>query len=143
MFPSVAEAVSVSRSCESFVRTVLSSCLDIGPVWSIGHQPGEDENECGGLRLLAFGSDAVLERLRRSDRLHRPDIEFLVVVDGDRFVAAWGEALWSGSLSRWAWRQTGPREAHYDESRWVHPNVESGMVVRVRRRAVLVWPEPA
>jgi hypothetical protein len=134
MSPSVAEAVAVSQSCESFVRTVLSSCLDIGPVWSIGHQPGQDENLCGGLQLLAFGNAAVLERLRRSDRLHRPDIEFLVVVDGDRFVAAWGEALWSGSLSRWAWRQTAPREAH---------NVESGMVVRVRRRAVLVWPEPA
>jgi hypothetical protein len=90
----------------------------------------------------AFGNEAVLQRLRRSDRLHRPDIEFLVVVDGDRFVAAWGEALWSGSLARWAWRQTAPREAHYDESRWVQPNIESGMVVRVRRRAVLVWPEP-
>lgn len=142
MSPSVAEAVAVSQSCESFVRTVLSSCLDIGPVWSIGHQPGDEETPCGDLRLLAFGNEAVLQQLRRSDRLHRPDIEFLVVVDGDRFVAAWGEALWSGSLARWAWRQTAPREAHYDESRWVQPNIESGMVVRVRRRAVLVWPEP-
>jgi len=67
MFPALAEAVS--PSCASFVRTVLCSCLDIGPVWSIGHQPGQDENECGGLRLLAFGNDTVLEQLRRSDRL--------------------------------------------------------------------------
>lgn len=137
MLQSVAEAAP--PSCATFIRSVLASCLDISAVWSIGHE-ANDENECRELRLLAFGSDAVLKRLRRCDPLHRLDVEFLVVVDGDRFVTAWGPAIWSGSLARWAWRQTSPREAFYDESRWVQPGAEAGTVTRVRRRAVLVWP---
>src|ERR1043165_8950463 len=137
MLQSVAEAVR--PSCASFIRSVLASCLDISAVWSIGHEP-HDEDESRELRLLAFGNDGVLQRLRRCDPLHRPDIEFLVVVDGDRFVTAWGPAIWTGSLARWAWRQTSPREAFYDESRWVQPGADAGTVVRVRRRAVLVWP---
>jgi len=136
MLQSVAEAVRPSGA--TFIRSVLASCLDISAVWSIGHDA--DEGECPELRLLAFGNDGVLQRLRRCDPLHRPDVEFLVVVDGDRFVTAWGPAIWSGSLARWAWRQTSPREAFYDESRWVQPGADAGTVTRVRRRAVLVWP---
>jgi hypothetical protein len=108
-------------------------------VWSIDHEPDES---CPGLdhtRLLAFADPTTLARLRRSQYLHCSDVEFLVVVDGDAFASAWGPGNLSGSLARWGWRQTSAREAYYDESRW---SGNDGAVMRVRRKAFLIWEPP-
>jgi hypothetical protein len=92
---------------------LLADCLDISAVWSIDHEPDES---CFGLdhsRLLAFADAATLARLRTSQYLHSPGVEFLVVV----------------------WRQTSAREAYYDESR---RSGNDGAVMRVRRKAFLI-----
>ena len=115
---------------------VLTDCLDISEVWSIDHEPDESCPGLDHIRLLAFADPATLARLRRSQYLHRPDVEFLVVVDGDTFASAWGPGNLAGSLARWAWRQTSAREAYYDESRW---SGNDGAVMRVRRKAFLIW----
>jgi hypothetical protein len=114
---------------------VVSACLDIASVWSIDHDPGE----AVGLvqrTLLAFADQATLRRLRESEHLHSPHVNFLVVVDGDAFASAWGVSRITGSLARWAWQQTSPSEAFYSESRWAG---DERTVVRVRRKAFLVW----
>src|SRR5512134_2584174 len=100
------------------VLRLLADCLDISALWSIDHEPDESWPGLDHIRLLAFADATTLARLRRSQYLHRPDVEFLVVVDGDAFASAWGAGNLSGSLARWAWRQTSAREAYYDESRW-------------------------
>jgi hypothetical protein len=122
-----------------FLREVLASSLDIRSIWWIGHAPLEERRDAPLLQLLAFGSAAVLERLRKRDPLRRPDVELLVVLDGDAFASAWGPSLWTGSLARWAWRETSPGEAYYDESRWAQAAGKGGTVVRVRRKAILLW----
>lgn len=122
-----------------FTRRVLAACLDIHAVWSIDHAPGEPWADSGQCRLLVFGDPSALRRLRMCDALHAPDIEVLVVVDGDAFASAWGPTTLPGSLARWAWRQGAVHEAFYDESRWVQPKGASRCVERVRRTAYLVW----
>ena len=66
----------------------------------------------------------------------------MVVVDGDGFESAWGPCRLSGSLSRWAWRQISAHEAYYEEARWDERAREAGNVVRVRRKALLLWQQP-
>lgn len=117
---------------------VLAACLDIRAVWSIGHDPGESFPGAGPCRLLAFASAATLQRLRACEHLHDTDIELLVVTNGEDFATAWGPGKLSGSLARWGWRQSCPDEAYYDESRWAQRD-GGGAVVRVRRKAFLVW----
>ena len=115
---------------------VLSTCLDIVSVWSIDHAP---QAVCATLehrKLLAFGDERTLSRLRASEHLHDSDVDFLVVTDGDSFASAWGPNRLSGSLGRWAWRQTSRNQAYYDESRWA---ADARATVRVRRKAFLVW----
>jgi hypothetical protein len=118
------------------VLRLLADCVDICAVWSIDHEPDESCPGLGHIRLLAFADPATLARLRRRQYLHRPDVELLVVVDGDAVASAWGPGNLSGSLARWAWRQTSAREAYYDECRW---SGNDGAVMRVRRKAFLIW----
>ena len=126
-----------TRELAPFLSDVLQRCIDMRAVWSIGHSEEDREPSCR--ELLAFADRATLELLRKSDSLHRPDVELLVVLDGDRFENAWGRQRLSGSLARWAWRPVSPELAYYDESRWAGQAVNTGNVVRVRRKAFLLW----
>lgn len=133
-------AAQFAQAITGFVHCVLATCPDMGPVWSLGHDPGEPWAHLLQWRLLGFADAAALSRLRASKHLHRADIEFLVVVDGERFASAWGPGDCCGSLAQCAWRQTASNEAHYDESRWAQRNASDRVVVRVRRKAFLLWP---
>ena len=129
--------VQSAEELSAFVSHVLLHSLEIRAVWSVGH--ADAAAVPGRCELLVFADRPTLHRLRKSARPHRPDIDLLVVVDGDQFENAWGEHRVSGSLARWAWRQVSPELAYYDESKWAKRGGEGGSVVRVRRKAVLIW----
>jgi len=132
-------AAQFAQAITGFIHRVLVTCPDMGPVWSLGHAPGEPWAHFGKWCLLGFGDASTLKRLRASKHLHRADIEFLVAVDGDRFASAWGPSDSCGSLAQCGWRQTAANEAHYDESRWAQRDASDRAVVRVRRKAFLIW----
>src|SRR5574340_1218156 len=119
-----------TREISAYAARLVAYCLDIRSVWLIEHG------------LLLFADERTLERLRKADDLRRPDIEVLVVTDGDCFENVWGPCKLSGSLARWAWQQVSREEAYYDESRWADASGQSGGVVRVRRKASLLWRAP-
>jgi hypothetical protein len=129
-----ARVQSAPAELSAFVSCVLVPCLDIRAVWSVGHADAAAAQ--ARHELLVFADPATLKRLRKSGHLHRADVDLLVVVDGDQFENAWGQRRLSGSLARWAWRQVSPELAYYDESKWAEGD---GTVVRVRRKAVLIW----
>ena len=111
----------------TFAARLAACCLDIRSVWSIEHA------------LLLFADERTLAHLRKCEDLRRADVDVLVVIDGDRFENVWGPRKLSGSLGRWAWQQVSPDEAYYDESRWDDAGGQAGRVVRVRRKAALLW----
>ena len=129
--------VQPAKELSAFVSHVLLHGLEIRAVWSVGH--ADDAAVPGRCELLVFADRPTLQRLRKSAHPHRADIDLLVVVDGDEFENAWGEHRVSGSLARWAWRQVSPELAYYDESKWAERGGEGGSVVRVRRKAILIW----
>ena len=122
----------------AFVSRVLARCLDIRALWSIGHADLALARPDSAGELLAFADRPTLQMLRKSDHLHRADVELLVVFDGNQFENAWGPHRISGSLARWAWRPVTDELAYYDQSRWAD-HERDGRVVRVRRKAVLIW----
>ena len=121
-----------------FMRRLLRQGMDIQAVWSIGHGAESVASEPGVTGVLVFADRPTLDRLRKCDDLHGAGLELLVVVDGDVFENTCGTQRLSGSLARWAWREVRDGEAYYDESRWAHSG-DAGNVVRVRRKAYLVW----
>lgn len=141
MFHATPCAPSLAPSSElgHFVSRVLASCLDIRSLWSLDHSPDDPWRSNPPYQLLAFADLQTLHQLRKSADLHRQDLDFLVVVDGDVFENAWGRQRVSGSLARWAWRLASPDEAFYDESRWDPRGGNAGNVIRLRRKALLIW----
>jgi hypothetical protein len=126
----------VPLEISGFLSSVLDCCLDIRGIWLMG-QDDKAGAAVARWQLLAFADHATLQRLRKAHDLHRPDIEVLVVTDGERCENAWGECHLAGSLVRWGWREVSEGEAFYNESRWGDNN--DGAVVRVRRKALVVW----
>jgi hypothetical protein len=132
-------AHSPSAGLGPHVFRLLAVCTEIRAVWSIDHAPdAELPLAQPPHRLLAFGGSGTLKRLRKCEALQVEGVELLVASDDDAFESAWGPSRISGSLARWAWRETSPEEAYYDESRWAS-NADAGAVVRVRRKALLLW----
>jgi hypothetical protein len=116
-----------AREISDHVARLATYCLDIRSVWWLEQA------------LLVFADERTLERLRKCDELRLPELDVLVVTDGDRFENVWGPRKLSGSLARWAWQRVSPDEAYYDESRWADASGQPGRVVRVRRKARLLW----
>lgn len=120
----------------AFVSRLLVHHPDVEAAWSLGHAEGAGVAVHGPHELLLIADEPTLLSLRRSPP--SLDVEILVVLDGDRFESAWGARRLSGSLARWAWRRVSPGLAYYDESKW-DDGAHTGAVVRVRRKALLIW----
>ena len=99
---------------------LLADFLDVRAVWSIGHEPSAAAAACVDVTFLVFADARTRKRLQKCPA---SEVTLMVVSEGD---------LWqSGS----GWQQTSAREAFYDEAKWS----SGGDVVRVRRKALLVW----
>lgn len=120
------------------VSAVVAECVDIRALWSLDHDPAETRIARAPFTLLAFADAATLQRLHRHPPRRDESVSLFVVTDGDFFQAAWGSGI-SGSLARWSWRQISPGEAFYDQARW---SSDGSGVVRVRRKALLLWHAP-
>lgn len=121
----------------AFVARVVVRCLDVRSVWVMENAAAGSTP--AGRELLLFADHATLHHLRRCDDLHDAGVEMLVVVDGDAFESVWPQDRASGSLARRAWRQVSAELAYYDESAWAGRQGDHGAVVRVRRKATLMW----
>ena len=104
------------RGISVFLDQLAETCPDIRSVWMIGERADDEAlGACSpfGWDLLAFADAVTLDRLREATDLHRSDIRLRVVVDGDRFEPAWGDATLAGSLADWRWRRVSECEAFF------------------------------
>jgi predicted nucleotidyltransferase len=128
------------REISIFVERVLECCPTIRSVWVIGARA--NGNASSDWDLVAFADAATLQRLRKAAILHRADVHFHVVTDGDRFEIAWGRMLSFDSLLQCGWRQSTDSEAYYNEAKWSGRS-HQGQVKRTRRKAIRVWQSSA
>jgi hypothetical protein len=128
-----------SAELSDFLSRILLRGMEVRAVWSVGHGELACDTPREGHKLLIFADTLTLHSLRRTDHRHRTPVQVLVVFDGDQFESAWGPHPLSGSLARWAWRQVAHDVAYYDESRWAEREDADKAVVRIRRKALLLW----
>src|SRR3954471_21552648 len=71
-----------------FMRRLLRQGMDIQAVWSVGHSAESEADEADATELLVFADRATLDKLRKCDDLHEPEVAIFVVTDGDSFETA-------------------------------------------------------
>ncbi len=114
-----------------YVDALRKACPGIEQVWLTGPRVDDDEARGADWEFLAFGNREVLDEVRADARWQRSDVRLYVVVDGDRFEAAWG-APDSGRLSGLGWRVDDVQSASYALARDGAAGPERRSAVRVR-----------
>lgn len=101
-----------------WVQSILGVTPGVTEIWLIGSRANDTFNPDSDWDFLAFANLSVLESLKVQTSIHRPDIDFLVLTDGENFQSAWGK-LKTGSLTRWNWCKVTDDFAHYLGSKWI------------------------
>ena len=102
----------------SFLSHIKNSYSGIQSIWLIGSRANEKANENSDWDFLAFADKKTLDLLEKAIELHKPNVDFLVVTDGENFQNAWGEKTKSGTLSLWKWRVLDDTRAEYSGVKW-------------------------
>jgi hypothetical protein len=120
-----------------YVTALVSACPCIRQVWLMGSRANGTARPNSDWDYLIFGDDTILNALRTDRKLHRPDVDLLVVYDADNFVEPWGteEREKRGSLSGWQWHYLSEHEAEYRATK-------PGWKI-TRSKAYRYWPPPA
>ena len=103
-----------------YIEMLVEKYPEIQAIWLIGSRANDQENPESDWDYLVFADRNLLEILRVDTDLHEPDIDLLVVYDGNSFEEPWteeGEKQKKGSLRSWEWRVDPDNErlARYDD----------------------------
>ena len=126
-----------------YIERLLAACPEITEIWLIGSRANDKEHAGSDWDLLVFGRPRTLATLQENLSLRRPDIDLLIVYNGNDFRAPWKTEAGkdkSGSLIRWKWKQDkgSPARAHYWGTQWKDVEIENTGNQQVAKR---VWPK--
>ncbi len=129
----------MSPEIQTLINAIGQRTPGLAAVWLIGSRANGTAKPSSDWDFIAIGTAETLAHLRAATDLHRTDVDFLVVSNGDDFEVAWGEREKHGSLAEWQWEQLDERNAVYTQSKW--KDAIDGAGVRLTRvRAKRVWP---
>lgn len=124
---------------QNFLNQIALRAPGLVSVWLIGSRANDTAKISSDWDFIALGTSETLSFLRGTKDVHRADVDFLVVTDGDNFESAWGESEKGGSLKKWGWDQRDTGNSQYVQTKWVE--AEDGATVRSTRVfAKRVWP---
>jgi len=99
----------------AYVGKLVVSYPAIAEVWLIGSRADGSAQHTSDWDYLVVADLITLESLSATPEFNEPNVDLLVVYDGDNFRKPWrdGDREKHGSLSGWDWKQTSEIEAHY------------------------------
>ncbi len=124
-----------------YIENLLAACPEITEVWLIGSRANDKARVDSDWDLLVFGSDRTLAALQKNRSLRCPEIDLLVVYNGNDFQAPWktesGKSK-SGSLTEWEWEREKDSHvrAHYKGTKGKDGEFEITVTREVAKR---IW----
>ncbi|HEX3535844.1 MAG TPA: nucleotidyltransferase domain-containing protein [Stellaceae bacterium] len=123
------------------VEKLAAEYPEITAVWLIGSRAMGSARPDSDWDYVIFGSKHVLNSPRQRREFNLPNVDLLVVHDGNRFAKPWRDEgrIKAGSLSDWDWQPTSEGEATYRATKFRDDDDfnRNTSVGRGRR----VWPE--
>jgi predicted nucleotidyltransferase len=100
----------------AYVAKLVRSYPSIREIWLIGSRAAGSGTRASDWDYVAFADKATLRALIRDRVLHDPEVDLLVVHDGDEFCKPWRDGLRrkKGALSRWKWQRETETRATYE-----------------------------
>jgi hypothetical protein len=121
----------------AFLARLAQEAPGITSIWLLGSRANRTATASSDWDFIAFGTEPTLAFLQEATHLHRPEIDFLVVTNGEDFHAAWGERDKTGSLTEWQWSWHSEIAAEYMQAK----QRKDGSGADVSQAAsVRVWP---
>ena len=106
-------ATQLSEEIGMYVDKLRADFAAVDEVWLIGERANGSADPDAVWELVVFADPGSLKTLRDSPERHRSDVVMLVVLDGKRYAAAWGENI-EGRLGDIGWRLVDPQRATYE-----------------------------
>ena len=121
----------------SWLTQIKTAFPSIQSLWLIGSRANGSAREISDWDFIVFANREILMQIQNASYLHRSDVDFLVVTNGENFENGWGEKDKTGILSSWEWKIVTDSLAEYTEIKWVETEEDAKLVSR-RRKAVRV-----
>jgi predicted nucleotidyltransferase len=125
----------------AYIAALVGAYPAVKEIWLLGSRANGSHRPDSDWDFLVFANQRVLNSLTRNSRFKRPDVDLLVVYDGDKFCKPWRDPKKArkkrGSLSGWEWKSLSD-EATYKATK---ESAEDEFYVDITKgRAVRVWP---
>ena len=121
-----------------YISELIKTYPEILEVWLIGSRSQGTQRRDSDWDYLVFANMRILRSLRQRKRFHLPDIDPLIIYDGNNFVKPWIEdsKKKKGSLTGWGWQKVSPTRAKYKAAKWS----EDGNFTS-EAHGIRVWPQ--
>lgn len=101
------------------IEGVLLVCPQINEIWLIGSRAADTATEESDWDFLVFADSACMDKLAQHTGLSLPNVDFLVLYDGDHFEEPWGDDPKKKSLSDFKWNKIADDKASYTQRKFV------------------------
>ena len=99
----------------TYVQTLIGAFPQIKAIWLIGSRADDSATSASDWDYIAVADEATLNALSQDNEFNNPEIDLLVVYDGNNFQKPWpdGERVKKGSLKSWEWQSISENRATY------------------------------
>lgn len=127
----------ISAELAELLDGLVMLAPELEAIWMIGSRANETATDSSDWDFIAFGNQAALDRIRKAEQLHKQNVDFMVVTNGDDFRNAWGKKEKTGSLQIWEWTPVSDTLAEYTQTK--ERKGDSFYVDSSRKNAIKVW----
>lgn len=127
-------------TADSYIDALVKANPGIREIWLFGSRAAGSARPDSDWDFLVFADESTFSRLAAASTFNHPEIDLLVVYDGNSFCKPWwdGHRLKRGTLSKWCWTPISDTEATYRATKEKGGD-EFGVDVSIAR-AVRIWP---
>lgn len=109
----------LDKDIKNYIDQLISEHASIQSIWLFGSRINGTSRPDSDWDFLIFGTQETLDKLRQHPELKQPNIDLLIVYNGDDFEEPWPDLAEknkpkSGSLIEWRWTKINDYIAHYE-----------------------------
>ena len=97
----------------AYISGLTQDYPGISEVWLFGSRSNGTARPDSDWDLFAFANHEIFQKLQGDPSRRRPDIDLLVVLDGNEFRGPWDNNPKRGWLTEWEWKKLSAAEASY------------------------------